>query len=282
MDIKKYILLLEKQNHRKKEEYIKDILSDQDIPFVIQKFQYFLFRGENIIVDFPLNVTSQPEIIISAHYDTAFTSPGANDDASGVAVLLSLILLLKKSNISFPPVRFIFFDLEEQYPFLLGSKSYVREYGVGQVKRMYSLDSVGAGNLLLLWAQEDKTPEIIKFLHVPEEIQVVMAPSQIDFGPFHTGFQSDHLPFLAKGVLHACCLTMVSHEDIVYGRKVIKNKNLFHLVDSLFNYYMGRKSDLPRFLRHYHNKNDVDRFVSEKTLTSVQDMLYKAVTANFG
>ena len=51
-------------------------------------------------------------MIIGAHYDTKNPSPGANDNASGVAVVLELARVLSKVT---PPytVRFVFFGAEE-------------------------------------------------------------------------------------------------------------------------------------------------------------------------
>lgn len=67
-----------------------------------------------------------PAILVGAHYDTVPGSPGADDNASGVAVLLMLAELL--SSASFQqrfgpkrPIQFVAFDLEEYG--LVGSKT---------------------------------------------------------------------------------------------------------------------------------------------------------------
>ena len=49
-------------------------------------------------------------IVVGAHYDTVPGSPGADDNASGVAVLLELAALLKNESL---PVRFVAFAHEE-------------------------------------------------------------------------------------------------------------------------------------------------------------------------
>jgi aminopeptidase YwaD len=80
----------------------------------------------NVIATLPASADSpgppQPPLIIAAHYDTVPESPGADDNASGLAVLLDVAwrlrdVLLKR------PVRFIGFCLEEED--LLGSLAYV-------------------------------------------------------------------------------------------------------------------------------------------------------------
>ena len=81
-----------------------------------------------------------PKIIIGAHYDTRMVAdqdpdpakqldpvPGANDGASGVAVLLGLARALPKDSI---PVWLVFFDTEDDgdipgWDWLLGSKAFV-------------------------------------------------------------------------------------------------------------------------------------------------------------
>lgn len=52
-----------------------------------------------------------PLLIIGAHYDTVSTTPGADDNASGIAVLLELGRLLSKRNI--PALRLVAFCPEE-------------------------------------------------------------------------------------------------------------------------------------------------------------------------
>jgi Zn-dependent M28 family amino/carboxypeptidase len=67
-----------------------------------------------------------PAIVIGAHYDSVQGSPGANDNASGVAALLELSRLLAASSL---PLRFVAF-VNEEPPFfatsLQGSEVYAR------------------------------------------------------------------------------------------------------------------------------------------------------------
>jgi aminopeptidase YwaD len=61
-------------------------------------------------------------LIVAAHYDTVRGSPGADDNASGLAVLLEAARCLRSIPLS-REVRFIAFSLEEED--LLGSLAYV-------------------------------------------------------------------------------------------------------------------------------------------------------------
>lgn len=80
------------------------------------------------------------DIVVGAHYDTVPGSPGADDNASGVAVLIELANLLRDRKI-----RFVAFANEEVPYFLgpeMGSYVYARERGAG-VKAMFSLEMLG-------------------------------------------------------------------------------------------------------------------------------------------
>lgn len=61
-------------------------------------------------------------LIVAAHYDTVPGSPGADDNASALAVLLDVAQRMRQSSLS-RPVHFIAFCLEEDN--LLGSRAYV-------------------------------------------------------------------------------------------------------------------------------------------------------------
>ena len=63
-----------------------------------------------------------PPLIVAAHFDTVPDSPGADDNASGLAVLLEVARLIQAQALA-RPVRFIAFNLEEEN--LLGSLAYV-------------------------------------------------------------------------------------------------------------------------------------------------------------
>jgi Zn-dependent M28 family amino/carboxypeptidase len=80
------------------------------------------------------------DIVVGAHYDTVPGSPGADDNASGVAVLIELAAMLRHRSI-----RFVAFANEEAPYFLgpeMGSFVYARERGAG-VKAMFSLEMLG-------------------------------------------------------------------------------------------------------------------------------------------
>ena len=67
-------------------------------------------------------------VLIGAHYDTVSESPGANDNASGVAALLEIARLLAAKPLA-RSVRFVAFVNEEApffYTWKMGSHRYAR------------------------------------------------------------------------------------------------------------------------------------------------------------
>lgn len=78
--------------------------------------------GENIIVTKKSATDTTKNLIISAHYDSAEDSAGANDNGSGVAAVLELARILKDAEMPYN-INFILFSGEEKY--MLGSRWYV-------------------------------------------------------------------------------------------------------------------------------------------------------------
>ncbi|MBO3462742.1 M28 family peptidase [Aetokthonos hydrillicola Thurmond2011] len=78
--------------------------------------------GVNILAERQGSDKEAGTILVAAHYDTVYISPGADDNASGVAVVLEIARLLG----SYPTPRTLqlaFFDREEAG--LIGSKAFV-------------------------------------------------------------------------------------------------------------------------------------------------------------
>ena len=68
--------------------------------------------GTNIVAQRPGTSPTAGTIIVAAHYDTVPGSPGADDNASGVATLLEIARIF--SNLSTPQtLKLVFFDAEE-------------------------------------------------------------------------------------------------------------------------------------------------------------------------
>lgn len=108
----------------------------------------FLHQGHlhhNLVLNLPIPRSMPPNsplLLIAAHYDAVVGSPGADDNASGVAGLLELARLLATEPPHYP-VRLVAFDLEE--PGLIGSRHYaamLHQQGQ-QLRLMLSLEMLG-------------------------------------------------------------------------------------------------------------------------------------------
>lgn len=109
----------------------------------------FQVRGkthQNLILNLsPTSPNNSAPILIGAHYDAVPGTPGADDNATGVAVLLELARAFATEPLSYP-VRFVAFDMEEYG--LLGSQAYATDLKQQQqpLRLMLSLEMLGYCN----------------------------------------------------------------------------------------------------------------------------------------
>lgn len=131
-------------------DYIADKLRETGGAVRLQEFTVDGAGYKNVIASFPGQ--SRSRILIGAHYDVAGDQPGADDNASGVAVLLELAFLIKEGRAELPllphPVDLVAFSLEEPPYFrtehmgsAIHAKSLAREKVDLEV--MIALDCVG-------------------------------------------------------------------------------------------------------------------------------------------
>ena len=151
-----------------------------------------------------------PQIILGAHYDTRMAAdqdpelgkrllpvPGANDGASGVAVLIEMARSLPKDTV---PVWLVFFDAEDNgrldgWDWILGSRAFAEELYI-HPEAVVIVDMIGDANLNIyleqnsnvsirteIWATAEKLGYADKFINQEKF-------SMLD----------DHTPFLEAGI----------------------------------------------------------------------------------
>jgi len=79
----------------------------------------YMGSGVNLTAVLPATEPSDRWVLVGAHYDTVPNSPGAEDNASGVAAALAVAVMLQQVESRPVNVMFVFFDQEE--PGLVGS-----------------------------------------------------------------------------------------------------------------------------------------------------------------
>lgn len=151
-----------------------------------------------------------PQIILGAHYDTRMYAdadpdpaqhgnvvPGANDGASGVAVLLELARSLPEETV---PVWLVFFDAEdngriEGWDWILGSREFVKNNPV-QPRAVVIVDMIGDADLNI-YKERNSNPDLT------DEIWAVAKELGYEskFIPeYKHSMIDDHTPFLEAGI----------------------------------------------------------------------------------
>ncbi|OGI54550.1 MAG: aminopeptidase [Candidatus Muproteobacteria bacterium RIFCSPHIGHO2_12_FULL_60_33] len=104
-------------------------------------------RWANLEVSRPGRQAPDEIVVIGAHYDSVFGSPGANDNGSGVAALLELARLFAARDTG-RTVRFVAF-VNEEPPFFrtsdMGSRQYARAARAKNedIRAMLALETIG-------------------------------------------------------------------------------------------------------------------------------------------
>ena len=145
--------------YREASDYVAQTLADLGYDITRQRFGVPAGTSWGVPVDAgrTLNVVARPPdlapgtpyVLIGAHLDTVPQSPGAEDNASGIAVILELARLAEQHDVRLPLVLAAFGAEEPRGPaddeHHFGSQRYVREVGLDGLTAMVSLDRVGAG-----------------------------------------------------------------------------------------------------------------------------------------
>ncbi len=205
--------------HRKLQRYLVDKLKSFDANVSLQPFDGFLSTGDtlhliNIIANY--NMGSDKRILLGAHYDTrpvADMDPdpanrskpilGANDGASGIAVLLEIARLLQSAK---PPVGvdIVLFDGEDYgdagkpFDFCLGSTHFARNLKGYKPLSAIIIDMIGKKGLQIRReAFSDRmSPQLL------DEIFSIAAEIGAEEFVSEGGdtIIDDHLPFIRAGI----------------------------------------------------------------------------------
>ncbi len=134
-------------NLEKAAGYIENTLQNLGYRVTAQAFAAAGKTVRNLLAEHAGTLLQDEVVVIGAHYDSVQGSPGANDNASGVAALLEIARLLAGMPL-LRTVQFVVF-VNEEAPFFytreMGSHvyaSYAHEQGVNIVA-MFSLETIG-------------------------------------------------------------------------------------------------------------------------------------------
>jgi Zn-dependent M28 family amino/carboxypeptidase len=155
----------------------------------------------NVIADPPGFDATAPHVVVGAHLDTVPQAPGAEDDASGVAVTLELARMLRQQPAALP-VRLVVFGGEEARGgggtlYAFGSRFLVRSLTPDQrdaIVGMVALDRVGVRAQSAPVCQGDRGPGTLA-----AAIRAAARDAGLATTECHNR-ASDHVSFEAVGV----------------------------------------------------------------------------------
>jgi hypothetical protein len=182
-------------------DYIYSELSNNNYSVIFQNWQYDGKQEKNIEATLKGLGSTDSIVILCAHYDSVSYSPGADDDGSGVASILTIAEILKDHAFN-STIKFVLFSGEEQGH--LGSDFYVQEaYGRGdKITAVINLDGVGYASDSLNGSMvrnliEDESKWIADIgKQVSNEFSSVINLTIVDY---INDIHADHQPFIDHG-----------------------------------------------------------------------------------
>ncbi|UCF88115.1 MAG: M28 family peptidase [bacterium] len=135
-------------NLRRAQDYIHDSFSGLGMTVRVQDYEAYGNPTANLVAFHPETGLDSPLMVLGAHFDTVMGTPGADDNASAVAVMLETCRLLDDVTGEPPAVLFVAFSTEEPPSFntsFMGSRVFVRslERDGLKVKGALVLEMVG-------------------------------------------------------------------------------------------------------------------------------------------
>jgi Zn-dependent M28 family amino/carboxypeptidase len=186
--------LLVGRSNDEREAAVAWYLERRGIPFARHSFTSFEGHGENFSVDIG---SGDRVLVLIAHHDAVPGSPGANDNAAAVGILLSL---LERIEAAIPPglrVRLLFTAAEEL--FYLGARAYVRDHSVEDIVAVLSLELCGIGDSIAVWDVPDDSPFVRRIRDALEGLGRRNDESYHVVGRVPV-FGSDHRAFAPAGI----------------------------------------------------------------------------------
>jgi Peptidase family M28 len=238
------------KDNKERRQILENALRLSNIPYELDPFDMDGKAGTNVIAD----LGSKPAVlIIAAHYDRQWQSPGANDNASCVAAALSAYKMLEASGpFEHIKVRFLFTDMEEIG--LLGANGYIKNHGVENILGVASFELCGIGDAFGIWDVHTEL-EATDVVGALQQAGTALGIYHGTHGPVPRN-SSDHEPFFMKGI-PAVAVTLLPKSDEEILRDYIDNPNGLKWLST---------SNRPTIFQTYHTPNDRPLTISPKAL----------------
>ena len=175
--------LLEGRSNRERQAAVARYLGEHRIPFALQAF------GSPVCENFSVDVGSGERVLVLvAHHDAVPGSPGANDNAAAVGILLNLLERLS-----------VFLFTAEEERGYLGARYYARAANLEELAGVLSLELCGIGDSVAIWDAAEETPFLGRVRSALEGIGLVRDATYHVVGRIPL-FGSDHRAFAPEGV----------------------------------------------------------------------------------
>ncbi|WFR57229.1 M28 family peptidase [Anaerocolumna sp. AGMB13025] len=155
-----HVKILAKSNKNERFNNLLKILENYNLKYDICDVKFRNHYVKNIVV--PVNRTwGVKRFVLSAHYDNFDGSTAANDNSSGVAVLIKLAQFMQNVKLIYR-YDVVFFDREEYED--RGSEQYIENIGKDNILGAINVDTCGFGNTIMLGPVKNLANSIFQFI----------------------------------------------------------------------------------------------------------------------
>lgn len=282
MALMDYVFELEGKSDDERKNTILKILENKGYEYALENFKFDYEEGTNIIFSVG---TGRKEILLVSHYDAFEGSPGANDNASAIAVSLDVyrrLLEYKKKGLLNCKVKVVIFTKEEPHAKNLkgrvGSRAFVDEYKeeLKRVMAVVNLELCGAGDMVGIWPVTDvnrdsKILEVIKKVFDRLDIYYETA------GELPV-FWADYKSFREAGINDSYCLVAMKREEKDNFRFYAESNPIQVALRSFLGVFFNKlRVNMPEILTRYHNEDDKSSHLTESSLRMMSDATFNIV-----
>jgi hypothetical protein len=195
------------EGHAKVQEWMRAELESAGWQVEIQESEVMGHPIENVVAK---RGHTPPQIILGAHYDSRMFAdndpdtanhsqpvPGANDGASGVALLLELARVLPQDTV---PVWLVFFDAEDNgridgWDWILGSREFVKNNPL-HPRAVVIVDMIGDADLNI-YKEGNSNPELTSQIW---DTAKSLGYENAFIPEYKFSMLDDHTPFIEAGI----------------------------------------------------------------------------------
>ncbi len=197
------------ESHKKVRSYIKNEIENNNLKIIEDIFTAKTPIGDvemdNISTIIKGSEGNGNKIILTAHYESKYFKNekflGANDNASGVSILLELLKIIKEKKYKYD-IEFLFLDGEEAFAnwsekdSLYGSTRYVSQISNPEkIKAVILLDMVGEKNIKIDFDMNSSPALTDILIESTQDLNLIYCLSNR-----FICIEDDHIPFVLKNI----------------------------------------------------------------------------------